>query len=54
MRTGALVLLLSACAAIASAKEVMVRVVRDVPYLNDGLPKHNLDLHVPQGVAERP
>ena len=49
MRTGALVLLLSACAAVASAEDAAVRVVRDVPYLNDGSPKHNLDLYVPEG-----
>jgi acetyl esterase/lipase len=50
MRTVALVWLVAAAAVVASgADDVKVRVVRDVPYLSDGSPKHTLDLYVPDG-----
>jgi acetyl esterase/lipase len=50
MRTFALVSLVSLAAVAAGAADgPNVRVVRDVPYLSDGSPKHTLDVYVPEG-----
>jgi acetyl esterase/lipase len=55
VKTVMLVSLMSILAgAAAAAERTTVRVVRDLPYLNDGSPKHTLDVYVPDGRSGGP
>lgn len=53
MRRLGLLLCVCAVSAFAGDKQA-VRVVRDVPYIQDGQPKHTLDLYLPQGRSGAP